>query len=37
MVFWWSSIGIFVCLCQGIGRAKGFGCGLLTIAPDLNN
>ena len=24
-------------LCQGIGRAKGFGCGLLTIAPDLNN
>ena len=21
-------------LCEGIGRAKGFGCGLLTIAPD---
>ena len=20
-------------LCQGIGRAKGFGCGLLTVAP----
>ena len=22
-------------LCQGIGRAKGFGCGLLTIAPPV--
>lgn len=21
-------------LCEGIGRAKGFGCGLLTIAPE---
>ncbi len=24
-------------LCQGIGRAKGFGCGLLTVAPDVKN
>ena len=24
-------------LCQGIGRAKGFGCGLLTIAPITEN
>ena len=24
-------------LCQGVGRAKGFGCGLLTVAPDVKN
>ncbi|WEV73650.1 type I-E CRISPR-associated protein Cas6/Cse3/CasE [Bifidobacterium sp. ESL0798] len=24
-------------LCFGVGRAKGFGCGLLTVAPIKDN